>query len=140
MNYAENHGAQELIRRFPNIHFNIVSGRALYTGLDILTQNGNATLYPQILNYQLKSIIEKTDLCFDIGYGDKDVHFETVLKLLDIPTFAFRDTQYHEQSNNCYVADSMDEMIKQVNKLPANSSKKSFDDILIFQLNQLMKL
>ncbi|WP_347284195.1 SP_1767 family glycosyltransferase [Lactobacillus taiwanensis] len=129
LNYAENHGAQELIRRFPNIHFNIVSGRALYTGLDILTQNGNATLYPQILNYQLKSIIEKTDLCFDIGYGDKDVHFETVLKLLDIPTFAFRDTQYHEQSNNCYVADSMDEMIKQVNKLPANSSKKSFDDI-----------
>lgn len=129
LNYAENHGAQELIRRFPNIHFNIVSGRALYTGLDILAQNGNATLYPQILNYQLKSIIEKTDLCFDIGYGDKDVHFETVLKLLDIPTFAFSDTQYHEQSDNYYVADSMDEMIKQVNKLPANSSKKSFDDI-----------
>lgn len=129
LNYAENHGAKELIRRFPNIHFNIVSGRALYTGLDILAQNGNATLYPQILNYQLKSIIEKTDLCFDIGYGDKDVHFETVLKLLDIPTFAFSDTQYHEQSDNYYVADSMDEMIKQVNKLPANSSKKSFDDI-----------
>lgn len=129
LNYAENHGAQELIRRFPNIHFNIVSGRALYTGLDILMQNGNATLYPQILNYQLKSIIEKTDLCFDIGYGDKEVHFETVLKLLDIPTFAFSDTQYHEQSDNYYVADSMDEMIKQVNKLPANSSKKSFDDI-----------
>ena len=120
---------KNLIRRLPNIHFNIVSGRALYTGLDILTQNGNATLYPQILNYQLKSIIEKTDLCFDIGYGNKNVHFETVLKLLDIPTFAFRDTQYHEQSNNYYVADSMDEMIKQVNKLPANSSKKSFDDI-----------
>lgn len=129
LNYAENHGAEELIKRLPNIHFNIVSRVELYSGLDILTHNGNVTLYPQMLHYQLKSIIEKADLCFDIGYGDKDVHFETVLKMLDIPTFAFSDTQYHETNANYYVTDSMDEMIKQVNKLPANSPKKSFDDI-----------
>ncbi|MCC4413374.1 SP_1767 family glycosyltransferase [Limosilactobacillus reuteri] len=129
LNYAENHGAEELIKRLPNIHFNIVSRVELYSGLDILTHNGNVTLYPQMLHYQLKSIIEKADLCFDIDYGDKDVHFETVLKMLDIPTFAFSDTQYHETNANYYVTDSMDEMIKQVNKLPANSPKKSFDDI-----------
>lgn len=137
LNYAENHGAEELIKRLPNIHFNIVSIRALYTGLDILTQKENVTLYPQILNYQLKSIIEKTDLCFDIGYGDKDVDFETVLKMLDIPTFAFSDTQYHAKGNNYYVFDSIEELISQADKLPTNSSKKSFDDIFDISIKSI---
>lgn len=129
LNYAENHGAEELIKQLPNIHFNIVSKRDLYAGLDVLTQNENVTLYPQILNYHLKSIIEKTDLCFDIGYGDKDTYIETVLNMLDIPTFAFSDTQYSEKGNNYYVFENMDDLINQVNKLPANNSRKTFDDV-----------
>ena len=94
----------------------------------------------KFLNYHLKSIIEKTDLCFDIGYGDKDTYIETVLNMLDIPTFAFSDTQYSEKGNNYYVFESMGDLINQVNKLPANNSRKTFDDVLIFQSNQLMKL
>ncbi len=49
--------------------------------------------------------------------------------MLDIPTFAFSDTQYSEKGNNYYVFESMGDLINQVNKLPANNSRKTFDDV-----------
>ena len=128
--FAENHGVEEVIQSFPDIHFNLVAYCNMIFELTRLSQYDNVSVYPRISLSNMKKLIEKIDLCFDLGYGPKNEDIEEVIKFLNIPTLAFTDTQYKNHGERYYVYNSIEDFKKKIKDHVFDMNKReSFTNI-----------
>ncbi len=117
-NVAEIQNVEQLIKKLPNIHFNIAAYTTMAFLLIKLTAYDNVTLYPNILEKRLNKVINEANIYLDINYGHKaNEIIERVLQK-NIPMFAFDQTKSHNLNYDNYQVfhdDQIDEMATSIN-------------------------
>lgn len=143
---AETKDLEELVKRLPNVHFNIAAYTPMAWLLTGLSKYDNVSLYPSVVANRLTKLIDNCDVYLDTTYGSKEPNvFENIIHQ-GKPIVAFESTQAHDLNyDNYYVFkdNEMDKMAKKIESYIGGHHKTSFDNmfnIKVKNTNQTLDL
>ncbi|WP_297816262.1 SP_1767 family glycosyltransferase [uncultured Lactobacillus sp.] len=90
---AETQDVEELIKRLPNVQFNIAAYTPMAFLLLGLTKYDNVHLFPSIIGTTLTRLIDTCDLYLDINYGGKEYQVLHRITPRNVPMFSFEATK-----------------------------------------------
>ena len=126
---ADTKNIEELIKKLPNIRFNIVSYTDMAWMLKRLIKYDNVRLRPFIMDKTLDSLIDKADFFLDINYlKDNNVTQKIIDK--NKPIYSFEETKNNNISCDQYYIfnnDDLSGMIKVINDLLNKKANNSFN-------------
>ena len=112
---AETKDLESLVKKLPNIHFNIAAYTPMAWLLVKLTKYDNVSLYPSIVYKKLAELIDNCDVYLDISYGPKEANVFSNVIHQDIPTLAFeatKDPNLHRDNYHVFKDDEVDQIAK----------------------------
>ncbi|MCC4507677.1 SP_1767 family glycosyltransferase [Limosilactobacillus reuteri] len=115
---AEIQNIEQLIKKLPNIRFNIAAYTPMAFLLLKLTQYDNVRLFPTIIGKTLDKEIDQADVYLDINYGPKADEVVEKIVQKNIPIFAFDQTKSPDLNYDNYQVfhdDQVDEMATAIN-------------------------
>ncbi|GGI64148.1 SP_1767 family glycosyltransferase [Limosilactobacillus caviae] len=143
-NMAEVQSIEQLIKKLPNVHFNIAAYTNMAFLLLKLTQYDNVTLYPNILGKTLTELINQANVYLDINYNPKAN--EVIDRVMDrkIPMVAFDRTKSQELNYDNYHVfhdGQIDEMAAAISDAIKNKTEpKSKFNIEVKDINKSLDL
>lgn len=137
---------EELIKKVPNVHFNIAAYTPMAWMLVGLTKYDNVTLYPSIVAKKLTELIDNCDVYLDINYGPKEakVFSNIVHQNKPILTFeATKDSTLNRENYHVFKDNEIDQMAISLKKYATGNHRTSFEDmfnIKVKNTNQTLDL
>lgn len=111
---------EQLVRKLPEVHFNIVAWTEMATELLNLLRYPNVTVYPTIIYPRLQQLIRKCDVYLDINYFQKETGVLQKIIERQIPIMSFEDTANKNngyQDYRIFGNYQIDEMCRAIRKL-----------------------
>lgn len=101
-NIAETQDTEELVKRLPNIRFNIAAYTPMGWLLIGLTRYDNVHLYPNIVGERLTKLIDTCDIYLDTNYGPKEKEVIRRITQKNIPMYSFEASKSQDLDYNNY--------------------------------------
>ena len=117
---ADLQNIEVIIKKLPEVHFNIAAWTEMAPKLLNLLKYPNVTVYPAIIYPRLQHLIKKCNLYLDINYYQKDTDVLKQIQARDIPIMSFDDTANKEMNYSQYKIfgnDQTGEMVRDIKKL-----------------------
>ena len=129
--YAEVQNLEDLIKRLPNVHFNVAAYTPVAWKLMGLTKYDNFSLYPSIISPRLKKLAENCDVYLDINWGGNEENVFKEITYLKKPILAFESTKSNIDYDDYHVFkdNEIDKMAATIESYAVENNVSSFDNI-----------